>query len=352
MTILLAMLLAGAQALAQVADSPEITYIGRTCRDNGCVSADWSGTLAIVRFQGKSLQMEYENSGTVWLNVWVDREPDAKADAVVKLEPQGTLSLASFKKAGEHTVYVQKRTEGEYGCLTFKAFTTDGQLLQARPRKERVIEFIGDSYTCGYGVEAPNRDCHFTTDEENCNLSYSGILGRYFDADVVRISHSGRGIVRNYDDGDPGKTMPVRYRQTFDAREEPLWTPDYRPSVVVIYLGTNDFSTGRQPQLEPWCAAYRQLLEQVRAYYGEEVPILCVASNASEMMGRYVQEAALHSGLSNIYWTAIHSGAHNLEGDMGADWHPNYAGMRKVASCMAPYIATLAGWDLPMKPIG
>ena len=349
--VLFAVLLAGVQAQAQSADSREITYIGRVLKADGQVSADWSGTMAVVHFQGKTLSMEYANSGVTWVNLWIDREPDSRADAVVELAPEGTLSLCSFKKPGEHTVYVQKRTEGENGRLVFKAFPTDGKLLPARPWKGRVMEIIGDSYTCGYGVEAPDRDAPAIPEEENCNLSYSGILGRLFDADVVRISHSGRGIVRNYADGDPAGTMPVRYKRTFDESESPAWEPDYHPDIVIIYLGTNDFSVGKQPSLESWCASYKTLLEEIRAFHGADVPILCVASMADELLGDYVKEAVLRSGVAHVFWTAIHPGAHNDGSELGAAWHPNHEGMRKVAACMAPYVSTLMGWELPLKPI-
>lgn len=347
----LALFFAGWQLPAQHADSPLVTYIGRTFRDGTAVQADWSGTMAIVRFQGRFLEMEYANSAVTWVNVWVDREPDEKADAIVKLEAEGRLELARFKKAGEHTVYVQKRTEGDQGCITFKAFHTDGTLLQARPWKDRVIEFVGDSYTCGFGTEAPSASSPFIPDEENCNLSYSGILGRFFDADVVRIAHSGRGIIRNYNDGDAEQTMTVRYRRTFDTKPTPEYEPEYKPDIVVIYLGTNDFSRGKQPSLGSWTKAYKTLLEQIRSLHGKDVPILCVASNIDILLGDYVREAALSSGLEGIYWTAISKGVHNLDTDLGAAGHPNYPGMRKVAACMAPYIATLTGWDLPAIPL-
>lgn len=345
--LLLGLLMLSLQGYSQV------TYIGRVLRDNaGTVRADWSGTMAIVRFEGKSLSLAYAESGEDYLNIWVDQEPGVEADAVIHLpQGEGEIELCSFKKKGAHTVYLQKRSEGEYGCITFSSFKTDGTLLQARPWKERVIEIVGDSYTCGYGVEAPDRDCPFVLSEENCNKSYSGILGRYFQADVVRISHSGRGIVRNYGDSDPGRTMPVRYPGVFDAAEGPEWAPDYTPDIVVIYLGTNDFSVGKQPSLESWCQGYKTLLEEIREFHGNEVPILCVASNADPMLTDYVRTAATRSGLPNIHWTAIQKDGHNTTSDLGASWHPNYQGMRKVASLMAPYIATLTGWPLPLAPI-
>lgn len=332
------------------ADS-SLTYIGRVQRIDGAVRFDWSGTMAAVRFEGRNLSLEYEDSGLDYVNVWTDKEPSAEADCVLKLQGSGTLSLASFKKKGVHTVYIQKRTEGEFGTITFRSFTTDGRLLQARPWKERVIEFIGDSYTCGYGVEAPDRSSPMNLDEENCNKSYSGILGRLFDADVVRVSHSGRGVARNYGAGTLDGEMPARYLRTFDCAEEPLWEPAYTPDIVVIYLGTNDFSVSMQPSLDYWCKAYGDLLAQVRTNYGPDVPILCVASNADPLLADYVKAAVERCGQSGVSWTAVFQGAHNITTDLGASWHPNYSGMRKVAALMAPYIATLTGWEFPLKPL-
>ena len=333
------------------ADAPEVTYVGRVQYTEAEVRADWSGAMAIVRFEGKSLSLTFADSGKDWVNVWVDKEPEAEADAVLALTGEGSLPLASFKKKGVHTVYIQKRTEGECGCITFRSFTTDGVLLPARPVKDRVMEIIGDSYTCGYGVEAPDRDAPAIFETENCNKSYSGILGRFFDADVIRVSHSGRGIVRNYDDGDPGHTMPVRYRCTFDCAEGPSYEPSYTPDIVLIYLGTNDFSTGKQPGIKVWCDAYRTLLQEIRANYGPAVPILCVASNANPLLPLYVQEAVEKSGVDNVHWTAIYPQGHNITSDLGGAWHPNYPGMRKVAGLMAPYVATLTGWEYPFKAI-
>ena len=47
---------------------------------------------------------------------------------------------------------------------------------------------------------------------------------------------------------------------------------------------------------------------------------------------------------------AVSKSAHNYEDDLGASWHPNYKGHKKVASCMIPYISTLTGWEMEEKP--
>ncbi len=58
--------------------------------------------------------------------------------------------------------------------------------------------------------------------------------------------HFGRGVVRNYG-GFAAPTLPEAYPfALFDGRT-PAATPDWHPQVVVIALGTNDFSTRSSP---------------------------------------------------------------------------------------------------------
>ncbi len=335
-------------------DDGRIFIEGRALAADGKVSFDWSGVTLRIRFNGTSLEMEYSDSGHDWLNIWVDETPSAKEQKKVKLEKEGSITLASGLKKGEHEVVLQKRTEGEWGCICISGFTTDGKFLRASDPFRRHIEFIGDSYTCGYGTEGADRNQPFRAEEENCNLSYCNIIARFFDAGASLVSHSGRGIARNYGDGDPEGLMPERYLRTFDMSEQSEWKPamsSSSPDIVIIYLGTNDFSVGKQPSLWAWTQGYYKLLCEVRAFYGDSVPILCVASRADDLLGDYVRHAVDCCGMTGIHWTSIQSSVHNSEGDLGSSWHPNYKGQRKVAACMIPYIATITGWDMPFKAI-
>lgn len=346
----------GLQAKTEIpANDYRVTYVGRVLEQSGMVSYDWSGTTVRVCFSGTELQMVCSDSKKDYFNIWIDKEPCAKEDAVVMVSGESqTITLARKLKKGAHIVTVQKRTEGEQGTLTIYGFSTDGSFGYAPGLKERHIEFVGDSYTCGYGTEGPDRNAPFLAETENANLAYAQIIGRFFDADVNTVSHSGRGIVRNYGDFNPEDNMVKKYSQVFDEGSDLQWEPSmaaYTPDIVVIYLGTNDFSVGKQPALNSWCGNYSGLLLKIRSYYGDQVPILCVASKADELMGYYVKTAVERSGIANVSWTAIQDSAHDSEGDLGSSWHPNYKGQRKVACCMIPYISTLTGWDLPVKPI-
>ena len=40
-----------------------------------------------------------------------------------------------------------------------------------------------------------------------------------------------------------------------------------------------------------------------------------------------------------------------VERDMGADWHPNYQGQKKIAMSLIPQISAIMGWPLTDKTI-
>jgi hypothetical protein len=146
--------------------------------------------------------------------------------------------------------------------------------------------------------------------------------------------------------------MPDRYLQTLDNDKDIKWNADkaaYTPDVVVIYLGTNDFSTAQQPNEEYFRNNYIRLLKSIKANYGEGIPVLCMGSNADPYLYDYIRSAVAASGLSNVSFMTVSRGAHNNEDELGASWHPNYKGHKKVASCMIPYIATLTGWEMEEK---
>ena len=84
-----------------------------------------------------------------------------------------------------HHVLIQKRTEGEWGKTTIHQFVlhNEGELMKETECPSRHIEFIGNSLTCGYGVEGKDRSEPYKAETENCNLSYATIIARYFNAD-------------------------------------------------------------------------------------------------------------------------------------------------------------------------
>ena len=347
-------IVAAAQERVPASDS-RISYVGRTLvSPEGRVSFDWSGTFARISFTGGYLALEAGDTGKDYFNVWIDRDPSADPDRIVVIDRDTTLVLfqARERKPGTHRLVIQKRTEGEQGRAVFRAFETRGQFLQAERLRERVIEFVGDSYTCGYGSENSVREDPFRPEDENPSKTYADIIGRYFGADVLHISHSGQGIARNYNDAGKGKHMPDRYPCTFDLTEEPAWDfGTITPSITVIYLGTNDFSTGRQPTYPEFRAGYLRLLQTIKEKYGAEHPVLCVAPLHDRNIHDYVFRIVETCGLPNVHYTGLPAKIHDQEADLGASWHPNYNGHLKKAYHLIPVLSTITGWPMENKPV-
>ena len=234
--------------------------------------------------------------------------------------------------------------------------TGDGRLLPAAPAPGRHIEFIGNSLTCGYGTEGLSKDEPFKPQTENCNKAYACIIARYFGADYTLIAHSGRGAARNYGDKNATSqnTMADRIANTFDEAAEPAWdfaASPYRPDLVVINLGSNDFSTLPHPSRDEFAAAYTRILQTLRGAYGDEMPILCVAPRVSEPAFTYIRDLCQSGVVPNLHFAAILPGYCNDGSELGSSAHPNYAGHRKMAMLLIPYVSTLTGWEAEIKPI-
>ena len=347
-------LTAAARERVPAADA-RINYVGRTLvTPENAVSFDWSGVYARIDFTGGSLILEATDTGRDYFNVWIDKEPSAEPDKVVVIDRDTTVVLFQVRerKPQPHRIVIQKRTEAEQGRATFRAFEAEGQILPATGVRERMIEFIGDSYTCGYGSENSVREDPFRPQDENPAKTYADILGRYFGADVLRVAHSGQGIDRNYNDAGRGWHMPQRYLQTFDLAREPAWGfTGRKPDITVIYLGTNDFSTGRQPGFAEFRAGYVRLLQAVKAHYGDNHPVLCVAPKHGSDHHDYIRRVVESCGMPAVYYAGLPAEVHDNDADLGASWHPNYTGHLKKAYSLIPVLSTLTGWPMEVKPV-
>ena len=337
------------------ANAPQVRYVGRTLADaDGRVSFDWAGTYWECRFTGTEIAMRASDTRRSFYNVFLDGE----LHRVVQVGGEDTLLvLASAPGDGVHDLRVQKRTEGEQGKATIHSFLLPkgGSLMDAPPKRTRHIEFIGNSLTCGYGADGQSPDEPFTVETENCDHAFACIIARYFDADYTLIAHAGRGVARNYGDSlrVSAYTMKDRMMNTFDEQPEPAWPfTAYRPDVVVINLGTNDFSTKPHPLKDEFVAAYRQILSQLRTHYGGDVPILCLYPADIPAYTYSYYETVVHgSGDPHVHLLALQPNIYNHTTDIGAAQHPGIRGHKKMAMAIIPYLSTLTGWELMGKPV-
>lgn len=359
LTIGLAMALntyaAGNEKTYQAADTAAVRMVGRTevLPDNGGVRFDWSGTYAETRLNGRELKLRLSDTRKSYFDVTVDGKPAGKFKAAAK---DTVVTVAENLPRGIHDITIRKRTEGETGMTTFHEFILPkGGSLSATAPRGRFIEFIGNSLSAGFGTEGLDRSEPFTPENENCNLAYSTIIPRYFDADYAIIAHSGRGAIRNWGDSvriSKG-SMRLKYLQTLDEDPDSRWDfKAYRPDLVVINLGANDFSTEPHPYRSEFVGAYTEILKTIAEKYGNDISILCIIPYAvSVPVESFYQEAIDKAGVTDTRLLRMPVDFLNATTDRGAVWHPNYQGQKKMSMFIIPYIATMMDWPISDRVI-
>lgn len=345
------LLMVGADQIVK-ADDSAISFTGRTeTLSDGSVRYDWVGVYMQTSFTGGRIAVEVAETGTSYHNVYIDNQFVRKIKITGK--DRQLITLAANLSKGLHTLKLQKCTEGEYGCITVSAIhIAAGARLQAVAPRERLIEVYGDSYTCGYGTEGKSARERFRLETENCDKAYACIIARYFGADYRLIAHSGMGMVRNYNDSVQisRHNLSTRSMQIYDDfnRTPYDFSNCRKPDIVLINLGSNDFSTLVKPTPKQYTDAYLRMIDNIRSHYGN-VPVLCVTPHSAS---RYLQTALdylrerLMNKYSDVYMANPMPGIVTEAADTGSDYHPNYQGQCKIAMSLIPQISAITKWNL------
>ena len=126
------------------------------------------------------------------------RDHFAKAERLLVLTPGRVTHRVEGLSNSEHTVRVVKRSEVPWATSTFGGFVpVNGSVILSAPAKRDLqLEFVGDSYTAGYGNTSTSRDCtgEQVTRTTNADLSFGAVTARALGADYQINAFSGRGI--------------------------------------------------------------------------------------------------------------------------------------------------------------
>lgn len=306
----------------------------------------WPATYFEAAFQGSAVYFE-TGPGDQILHVTLDHQPPI---ALVSPAPgvYGVTGLTS----GPHRVRIDVVTESQAGPDTFVGFAippTEKPLNP--PHRQRQIEFIGDSHTVGYGNTSPTRDCseHQVWATTDSSQAFGPLVAAHYGAGYQVNAISGHGIVRNYN-GSPGDPVPVAYPYVLFDKKDPCRDPAWQPEVVVIALGTNDFTTPLHPG-EKWKtrdalhadyeATYLHFLQNLRARYPRAFFILWATNMAQgeiESEERRVMEQWKATGESRVAFLPID----NLS-FTACNWHPSLADDRTIAADLEKVIDAQPG---------
>ncbi len=316
----------------------------------------FTGAYCRVTIAGDSTSHDAANTANhVRIAIYADgvRVVDDMIDA-----PEKTYTVVDGM-AGEHIIRIVKLSETAMSTCGVKAIEVDGD-IRPTPDKAHYVEFIGDSITCGYGVDDEVAEHHFVTGTEDVTRAYAYKTAQMLDVDYSMVSISGYGIISGYtataEAPVTAQLIPTYYEKlgfsygSYDGSTPADIAWDFaarQPELVVLNLGTNDdsYCLDHADRQEHYCAEYAKFLRTIRAR-NPQAKILCVLGMMGDRLYPFVEKAAAayteSTGDMNI---ACMPFVPQLEEDgRVADYHPTEVTHHKAAEKLTAYIRSLMNW--------
>ncbi len=227
-----------------------------------------------------------------------------KKEKMVKAE-EVNVSIVTGLKASSHEIMILKVSEAAQSIVGIKELVTE-ETAEIKPAagKKRRIEFIGDSITCGYGIDDENPEHKFKTSTEDATKAYAYRAAELLDADYSIVAYSGYGVISGYTESSIPKLdelLPPLYdrlgfswglargRQIYDVK----WDfTEFIPNTIVVNLGTNDDSYCKDynDRQQHFAESYAKFLRVIRLK-NPEAKIVVIYGLMGDALYPYVQEA-------------------------------------------------------------
>jgi hypothetical protein len=332
-------------------NNPSIYYEGRIVYKEDAAEFSWPGTSATIWFEGSDISAVLQDLDTAnYYNVIVDDKNISKIHTIMVKQ---RYVLASGLPLGIHKVQLFKRTEWDKGKTLFYGFETGAytKILPVQSAKKRMIEFYGNSITCGYAMEDNSGGDSWHGYFENNYLSYAAITARYFSAQYSCIAKSGIGITISW--------FPLIMSEMYDrldpADSTSKWDfSKYNPDVVVINLFQNDSWLIEMPEHEQFkyrfglkapdknyfVKSYKDFVASIRNKY-PHADIVCTlgsmdATKEGSPWPGYIQNAAAELNDPKIF---LHFFKYK-----NTDGHPKISEQRKMAESLIDFIEKNISW--------
>jgi hypothetical protein len=219
-------------------------------------------------------------------------------------EVENVIHVAKGIKKGKHEVVICKNTESNIGFIQLENIQCR-KLVKNPNGKKPIIEFIGDSITCGNGCDLSEKTCEEGTwyDQHNAYASYGPRVARALNADYFLSAVSGIGLTKSCC-GTP-YTMPDIYDYINFSLDGEKWNhTNYHPALVCITLGQND---GLQKP-EIFVKRYVLFVQRIHQYYPNATIVICASSMANEPLKKYhanylprIVDLVQKKGINRVY---------------------------------------------------
>lgn len=292
-------------------------------------------------------------------NYFVTSVVNGVSTGITNIKPDATsLSITVPASNKESKVEVYKITEASYhpacGVMSIKSVSSSSQAARglqlsksnSASSSKIKLQVFGDSLTCGYGALGVN-PCDYSPETESAYTSWASVLAKAIDADLSQVTWSGKGVVRNYGDANQMSQypLPFYYNRTLGLYEtdkgfsgdDLYWdASQYQADIVLVLLGSNDYSTNPVPESAEFIHGYTALVQQIKKDYPRsKIVLLCSPDQETTMK------------CPNVATTAIQNAVYFLQIGATPNWtgcsgHPDQDQQRFMAETyVIPYIKAL-----------
>lgn len=345
------------------ANKENVKLLGRTYFDEDILYCALSGTGVEFRFTGTRCSITVKgDSGSAdegakdnHARIGIYLNGDRIIDDMIN-ESEKIYEVFNREEPEEAVVSVVKLSESPMSTLGIKEIKCVGSPIEPTENKDMLIEFVGDSITCGYGIDDPDKDHHFVTATEDVTKAYAYLTAKALDADYSMVSFSGYGIISGYTDNGKkvtAQTVPQFYTKlgyswgqngSFSPQNTEWDFSGRKPDLVVVNLGTNDDSytqNDAEKQAE-YSEKYTEFLKLIREK-NPDARILCILGVMGDRLYPFVEKAVedftQQTGDGKI--SSFKLTPQSARDGYSADWHPSVKTHEKTAEKVAEEIKRL-----------
>ena len=224
------------------------------------IDLKWTNTGIEFQFEGTEIWAEMssacveEISDEALVGIFVDDMAIVYQTVIVTGKSKQYL-LASELSDEPHTVRISKLSEYRDSEVYIKSIGIKGSGMKKTSGKEKIILFVGDSITAGYGVMAETEDSPYTVSEEDGSKTYAYIVANNLQYEARFVCRRGIGVLTNAD----GSKIHIREMYKNYASE------NVNADIVCLNIGTNDDRLGGNQETEQkFAEEYVLLLKLIR----------------------------------------------------------------------------------------
>ncbi len=333
-----------------------LNFLGRSAvvDDEIILSASGSGLEFVCEGDYAEITLKPENSCVTASHYpRIALYSDSNLVAMESISEEKTYRINS-KYSGTKITLI-KLSEAMHSSLKVLKVASYGvKSVEPTEEKKLKIEFIGDSITCGYGIDAGAYGS-FSTETENFMKTYAYLTAEKLGADYSAVCYSGYGVLSGYTENgriNDKQLVMNEYDKAchISGQDDPLWDfSRLKNDIVVINLGTNDASYcgsssyGRQQFTD----AYVNMLVTVREK-NPDAYILCILGDMNNSLYPSIENAvsqyrdAYNDSRAEAFSVDFKMG----ENDIVIDGHPGAHSNICAAEVLTEKIETLINYGL------